>query len=218
MPGYKPTGKPACQLLFLEALAQHWPVPVTTVPPMTDPPETMQSPKSDFSMECILQEITAVGRRLEDMGTKISDLAAESMSIHNDIASFQNRVTIIDHRLSLVEDKLNSSCNSDHVPQGQNHGPRGDRDPRDNVCFFGIPERAEAAARSHGPHRYTDRELRMAPDFSRDTKERQREFLKLSPQCRQLDMKFGLFEPASMMVTKGGKSKDFLDPITPIPR
>ncbi|KAJ1119687.1 hypothetical protein NDU88_007872 [Pleurodeles waltl] len=99
MPRDKPPGKPAYQLLFSEVLAQQWPVPVMTVPPMTDPPETVQSPKSDISMERIQQEIILVGRRLKSMDTKISDLVAESRSIHNDIASFQDRVTNINHVL-----------------------------------------------------------------------------------------------------------------------
>ncbi|KAJ1184459.1 hypothetical protein NDU88_001265 [Pleurodeles waltl] len=96
-------------------------------------------------MERILQEITVVGRRLEDMGTKILDLAAESRSIHNDIASFQERVTNIDHRLSLVEDKLNSSPNSDHELQylRDKITDLEDLGHRDNVRFFGILEWAE---------------------------------------------------------------------------
>ncbi|KAJ1082671.1 hypothetical protein NDU88_002836 [Pleurodeles waltl] len=111
MPGDKPTGKPAHQIL--EALAQQRPVPVMMVPPMTDPPETVKSPKSDISMEHILK-ITEVGRRLEGMDTKISVLAAESKSIRNDIASFQDTVMNIDHRLFIVEDKLNSSPHNVH--------------------------------------------------------------------------------------------------------
>ncbi|KAJ1104947.1 hypothetical protein NDU88_002355 [Pleurodeles waltl] len=117
MPGDKPSGNPACQLLFLEALAQLRPVPVMMMPLMTDPPETMKTPNSDISMECILQEITPFGRRLEGMDTKIPDLAAEFRSIHNDIASFQDRVTNNNYHLSLVEDKLNFSPNRDHKLQ-----------------------------------------------------------------------------------------------------
>ncbi|KAJ1164813.1 hypothetical protein NDU88_005247 [Pleurodeles waltl] len=67
------------------------------------------------------------------------------------------------------------------------------------------------AARTHVSYRYEDRELRMAPDFSRDINEKQRAFLALRPQLLQLDIKFGLFKPAQMIITKDGKSKDFLD-------
>ncbi|KAJ1138689.1 hypothetical protein NDU88_005070 [Pleurodeles waltl] len=115
------------------------------VPPMNDPPETVQPPKSNIPMECILQEITAFGRRLEGMDTKISDLAAESRSICNDIASFQDRVTSTDHRLSLVEDKLFFSPNSDHKLQYLRDKITNLEDwgRRDNVPFFGIAERVE---------------------------------------------------------------------------
>ncbi|KAJ1129461.1 hypothetical protein NDU88_007830 [Pleurodeles waltl] len=105
----------------------------------------MQTPKSDISMERILQEITVVGRRLEGMDTKISDLAAECRSIRNDIASFQDRVMNIDHRLSVVEDKLNPSPNRDHelLYLRNKITDLEDWGRRDNVCFFGIPERSQ---------------------------------------------------------------------------
>ncbi|KAJ1113532.1 hypothetical protein NDU88_001774 [Pleurodeles waltl] len=49
---------------------------------------------SDTAMERILQEISAVGHRLEAMDSKIPDLSANSKSIRVDIASFQARSRI----------------------------------------------------------------------------------------------------------------------------
>ncbi|KAJ1143766.1 hypothetical protein NDU88_010071 [Pleurodeles waltl] len=67
------------------------------------------------------------------------------------------------------------------------------------------------AARAHGPYDFEDWELQSAPDFSRDTNDKQRECLALQPQLRQMNIKFGLFEPARMWITKDGKYKDFYD-------
>ncbi|KAJ1109590.1 hypothetical protein NDU88_006950 [Pleurodeles waltl] len=116
-----------------------------TVPPMTNPPETVQSLTSDIFMERILQEITAVGRRLEGKDTKISDLTAESRSIRNDIASFQGRMTNIDHSLSIDEEKLNFSPYTDHELQylRDKITDLEDWGHRNNVGFFGIPERVK---------------------------------------------------------------------------
>ncbi|KAJ1138187.1 hypothetical protein NDU88_004578 [Pleurodeles waltl] len=43
--------------------------------------------------------------------------------------------------------------------------------------------------------------------------ERRKAFLALRPSLRQLEVKFGLFEPARMWITKNNVSKDFYDPI-----
>ncbi|KAJ1107513.1 hypothetical protein NDU88_004903 [Pleurodeles waltl] len=67
------------------------------------------------------------------------------------------------------------------------------------------------AARTHGPFRLDDLEVRLTADFSKETSERRRVFLDLPPSLRQLDMKYGLFETARMWITKNGVSKDFYD-------
>ncbi|KAJ1145957.1 hypothetical protein NDU88_012240 [Pleurodeles waltl] len=55
-------------------------------------------------------------------------------------------------------------------------------------------------------------EIRMTADFSKETSERRRAFLALQPHLRQLEVKYRLFEPARMWITKNGVSKDFYDP------
>ncbi|KAJ1172768.1 hypothetical protein NDU88_004610 [Pleurodeles waltl] len=64
----------------------------------------------------------------------------------------------------------------------------------------------------HSPFQTTDYEVRITADFSKETNDRQKAFLTLRPRLRQLDVKFGLFDPAQMWITKNGVSRDFYDP------
>ncbi|KAJ1164149.1 hypothetical protein NDU88_004594 [Pleurodeles waltl] len=68
------------------------------------------------------------------------------------------------------------------------------------------------ATPAHGPYDFEGRELWIAPGFSQDTNDKRRGFLALRTQLQQMDIKFGLFEPASMWITKNGTSKHFYDP------
>ncbi|KAJ1214598.1 hypothetical protein NDU88_002216 [Pleurodeles waltl] len=58
-----------------------------------------------------------------------------------------------------------------------------------------------------GLFRINDLQIRMMADFSKETSERRKTFLAL----RQLEIKFGLFKPARMWITKNNVSKDFYD-------
>ncbi|KAJ1191516.1 hypothetical protein NDU88_000832 [Pleurodeles waltl] len=62
------------------------------------------------------------------------------------------------------------------------------------------------AAGSQGPFQANGYELRTAADFSKETNERHKAFLSLRPHLRQLELKYGLFEPARMWVTKNTDS------------
>ncbi|KAJ1085909.1 hypothetical protein NDU88_006033 [Pleurodeles waltl] len=98
-----------------------------------------------LAMERILQEIAAVGHHLEVMDSKIMDLATAFHSIWSDIASFNNKVTNLDHRLTEVEGQLAVLSERDSELQVL-HAKRTDledRSRRDNVRFFGIPERQD---------------------------------------------------------------------------
>ncbi|KAJ1148472.1 hypothetical protein NDU88_001307 [Pleurodeles waltl] len=55
-------------------------------------------------------------------------------------------------------------------------------------------------------------EIRISADFSKETADRRRAFLSLRAQLRRLDVKFGLFEPARMWITKNGESQNFYNP------
>ncbi|KAJ1155413.1 hypothetical protein NDU88_008143 [Pleurodeles waltl] len=67
-------------------------------------------------------------------------------------------------------------------------------------------------AQTHGPFRVDKYEVRISAAYSKDTNERRKAFLALRPRLRQLEMKYGLFDPARMWVTKNGVSKDFYNP------
>ncbi|KAJ1150612.1 hypothetical protein NDU88_003402 [Pleurodeles waltl] len=68
------------------------------------------------------------------------------------------------------------------------------------------------AARMQGPFRSGTLEIRLLADFSKETAERRKAFLSLPTCLRHLDMKFCLFEPARMWITKNGESRNFYDP------
>ncbi|KAJ1084349.1 hypothetical protein NDU88_004500 [Pleurodeles waltl] len=67
-------------------------------------------------------------------------------------------------------------------------------------------------ARTQGPLQLDILEIRLSADFSRETAEHRRAFLSLRPRLRHLNVKFGLFEPARMWITKNGESRTFYDP------
>ncbi|KAJ1200533.1 hypothetical protein NDU88_004356 [Pleurodeles waltl] len=68
------------------------------------------------------------------------------------------------------------------------------------------------AARMHGPFRLGTLDIRLSADFSKEIAERRKAFLALRTRLRHLDVKFGLFEPARMTITKNGESQNFYDP------
>ncbi|KAJ1193761.1 hypothetical protein NDU88_003057 [Pleurodeles waltl] len=145
MPNGKSSGKHSRQLLFSEAIAQLKMMAALAAPPC--PTASPADPGTIVATDRILQEITAVGRRLEAMALKISDLSVASTSIRADIASFRETVTDLDQRLTIVED---------HVTVLQDQDAEllllrakvidlEDRSHRDNVRFFGIPEHKESS-------------------------------------------------------------------------
>ncbi|KAJ1106547.1 hypothetical protein NDU88_003948 [Pleurodeles waltl] len=67
-------------------------------------------------------------------------------------------------------------------------------------------------ARTQGPLRSGNLEIRISADFSKETAERRKAFLSFRTQLRRLDVKFGLFEQAMMWITKNGESLNFYDP------
>ncbi|KAJ1088645.1 hypothetical protein NDU88_001801 [Pleurodeles waltl] len=86
----KISGKPAHQLLFSEALRHQ------KYPPEEDPilpPRTnMTDGTQGASMDRILQEISAVGRKLEGMDNAMVALTAETRSMRLEIEGFQSQI------------------------------------------------------------------------------------------------------------------------------
>ncbi|KAJ1184243.1 hypothetical protein NDU88_001051 [Pleurodeles waltl] len=184
----KQAGKPSQQLLFSEAL-RHQRVPPPEEHPLI-PPSSMAEPTQGATMDRILQEISVVGRKLEGMDSAMASLTAETKSMRLDIAGFQV------HRLG---------------PKQRDDANR----PRPIIaCLLRHVQTRQLlqAARVHGPFRLDDLEVRLTANFSKETSEPRRAFLTLRPRLHQLDVKYGLFEPARMLITKNGVSRDFYDP------
>ncbi|KAJ1099682.1 hypothetical protein NDU88_004781 [Pleurodeles waltl] len=158
------------------------------------------------TMERILQEITAVSRRIEGMDASISSLTLETKSIRTDIASFHSRLTSLSFDPPLEFQRAHRVCLK---------RPDGASRPRPiTVCLLRHTQTRQLlqVARTHGPFRVDKYEVRITVDYSKDTNERRKAFLALRPRLRQLEMKYGLFDPARMWVTKNGVSKDFYNP------
>ncbi|KAJ1139541.1 hypothetical protein NDU88_005911 [Pleurodeles waltl] len=73
----------------------------------------MSDSAQESTMDRILQEISAVGQRLEGMDNAMAPLTAETKSIRLDIAGFQSRVMGLDQQVSLVEAHAASSRDRD---------------------------------------------------------------------------------------------------------
>ncbi|KAJ1139156.1 hypothetical protein NDU88_005533 [Pleurodeles waltl] len=276
MPRGKTAGKapckPARQLLFSEALRQQkYPAPAASPPPSHD---TMSDNTQGASMDRILQEISAVGRKLEGMDIAMSALTAETRSMRLEIAGFQSQISGLDHRVAAVESQVVSQTDRDQelLYLRSKLTDLEDRSRRNNIRFLGFPEGIEGTdilcylrdtlpkladvtfdpplefqrahrlglkrqngqdrprpiiacflrhgqvrqllqmSRRQGPLRLGPLEIRLSADFSKETADRRRAFLSFRPRLCHLDVKFGLFEPARMWITKNGESRTFYDP------
>ncbi|KAJ1129860.1 hypothetical protein NDU88_008222 [Pleurodeles waltl] len=108
----KPPGNPARQLLFSEALRQQ------KHPLLKDPKDSqphshtttgnMEESSQGASMDRILQEISAVGRKLEGMDCAKTTLTAETRSMRLEIAGFQSQISGLDQRVATVETQVAS--------------------------------------------------------------------------------------------------------------
>ncbi|KAJ1139830.1 hypothetical protein NDU88_006194 [Pleurodeles waltl] len=217
MPGGRTTskqsGKPSRQLLFSEAL-RHQRVPPTEEHPLI-PPSSMAEPTQGATMDLILQEISAVGRKLEGMDSTMASLTVETKSMRLDIAGFQSQVTGLNQQLTGITFDPPLAFQRVHR-LGPKRRDDANRPRPITACLLRHVQTCQLlqAARAHGPYRLDDLEARLTADFSKETSKRSRAFLALRPRLRQLDVKYGLFEPARMWITKNGVSRDFYDPKT----
>ncbi|KAJ1198355.1 hypothetical protein NDU88_002196 [Pleurodeles waltl] len=273
MPGirtaHRQPGKPSRQLLFSEALGHQRDPPAKEHP--FPPPSGMADTVQGATMDRILQEISAVGRKLEGMDSAMASLRAETKSMRLEIIGFQSQVTGLDQRVTLVKTHIASWADRDQelLYLRSKLIDLEVRGRRNNVSFHGFPESIEGTdiqsylgetlpkltgitfdpllefQRVHtlGPKRREvanrprpiiacllrhlqtcqllqrpcpfwsdDLEVRLTADFSKETNDCRRTFLALRTRLRQLDVKYGLFEPARMWITKNGESRDFYDP------
>ncbi|KAJ1197637.1 hypothetical protein NDU88_001493 [Pleurodeles waltl] len=139
----KAPGKPACQLLFSEALRQQKHSRV--VDPLTSRHTNMTEDTESASMDRILQEISAVGRKLEGMDNAMVALATETRSMRLEIAGFQLQISGLDQRVTTVEAQAASWANKDQelLHLCSRLTDLEDRSSRNNIRLLGIPEGTE---------------------------------------------------------------------------
>ncbi|KAJ1181923.1 hypothetical protein NDU88_007122 [Pleurodeles waltl] len=143
----KSSGKPAHQLLFSEALHQQ------KHPPAEDPPHhphinsNMAEDTQGASMDRILQEISAVWLKLEDMDSAMVALTAETRSICLEIAGFQSQISGLDQRVTTVETQVASWTDRDQelLHLRSKLTDLEDRSRRNNIRILGFPEGIEGA-------------------------------------------------------------------------
>ncbi|KAJ1211039.1 hypothetical protein NDU88_006401 [Pleurodeles waltl] len=98
-------------------------------------------------MDHILQEISAVGRRLEGMDSMMTSLTEDTKSMRLEIAGFQSRVTTLEQRVTTVETQatLTSDRDQELLYLCSKVLDLEDRSLRDNVRFLGFREEIEGA-------------------------------------------------------------------------
>ncbi|KAJ1127670.1 hypothetical protein NDU88_006065 [Pleurodeles waltl] len=149
MPGgrssHKNAGKPTRHLLFSEALLQAKGVPPPTATQPSATHQEMTDLAQEPTMDRILQEISAVGRRLERMDSAMVSMAAETKSIRTEIASFQTCILGLEQRVSKAEAHASSFQDRDQelLFLRSKLTDLEDRSRRDNVRFMGFPENIE---------------------------------------------------------------------------
>ncbi|KAJ1156277.1 hypothetical protein NDU88_009001 [Pleurodeles waltl] len=99
------------------------------------------------SMDRLLQEISAVGRKLEGMGNAKVALTAETRSMHLEIAGFQSQISGLDHRVTTVETQVASWTDRDQelLHLRSKLTDLVDRSRRNNIRLLGFPEGIEGA-------------------------------------------------------------------------
>ncbi|KAJ1192315.1 hypothetical protein NDU88_001626 [Pleurodeles waltl] len=72
------------------------------------------------------------------------------------------------------------------------------------ACFLRHEQGCQTmlAGKSQGSYSLEGHEIRVAADFSRPTNEKRKAFLALRPQLRNLEIKYGLFEPARLAMAR----------------
>ncbi|KAJ1104247.1 hypothetical protein NDU88_001659 [Pleurodeles waltl] len=98
-------------------------------------------------MDRILQEISAVGRKLEGMDSAMASLLAETKFMRLDIAGFQTQVTGLEQRVATAETRIASWGYRDQelLYLCSKLIDLEDSSRRDNIRFLGFPENVEGA-------------------------------------------------------------------------
>ncbi|KAJ1151091.1 hypothetical protein NDU88_003878 [Pleurodeles waltl] len=114
---------------------------------MTHQPSDMADAPQGATIDYILQEISAVGHRLEGMDSRMISLTEETKSMRLDIAGFQSRVATLEQQVTVVETQATLTADRDQelLYLRRKVIDLEDRSRRDNVRFLGFPEEIEGA-------------------------------------------------------------------------
>ncbi|KAJ1219205.1 hypothetical protein NDU88_006776 [Pleurodeles waltl] len=143
MPGGRTSGKHSGKLT--RQLIHSRTLPYASEVHPTTPPSNMTDQTQGAIMDRILQEIAAVGPRLEGMDNTMALLTAETKFMHVDIAGFQSQVMGLEQRMATVETHITSSQDRDQELKYlcSKLTDLEDRSRRNNFCFLGFPENVE---------------------------------------------------------------------------
>ncbi|KAJ1187996.1 hypothetical protein NDU88_004761 [Pleurodeles waltl] len=96
-------------------------------------------------MDRILQEISAVGHKLEGMDNAMTALITETRSMRLEIAGFQSQISGLDHRVATVESQvvLQTDRDQELLHLRSKLTDLEDRSLRNNFRFLGFPEGIE---------------------------------------------------------------------------
>ncbi|KAJ1214960.1 hypothetical protein NDU88_002570 [Pleurodeles waltl] len=151
----KSLGKPARQLLFSEDLRQQKHPPAEDPPPHPHINSNMAEDTQGVSMDRVLQEISAVGSKLEGMDSAVLVLTAETRSMRLEIAGFQSQISGLDQRVTTVETQVASWTDRDQelLHRRSKLTDLEDRSRRNNIRLLEFPEGIEDSltSRTHSP-------------------------------------------------------------------
>ncbi|KAJ1143437.1 hypothetical protein NDU88_009746 [Pleurodeles waltl] len=140
----KATGKPARQLLFSEALCQQKHSSAEDPPPL--PCTNMADDTQGATMDRILQEISAVSRKLEGMDNAMVALMAGTRSMRLDIAGFQSQISGLDQRVATEGTQVAwTDRDLELLHLRSKLTDLEDRSRRNNVHLLAFPEGVEGA-------------------------------------------------------------------------
>ncbi|KAJ1089942.1 hypothetical protein NDU88_003082 [Pleurodeles waltl] len=186
------------------------------------PPEKRQRPRRVRSGEGRAGESERINQELLYLRSKLTDLEDRSRRNNIRFLGFPEGIEGTDI-LSYLRDTLPKLADITFDPPlefqrahrlGLKRQNGKDRPRPIIACFFrhGQVRQLLQLSRRQGPLWLGPLEIRLSADFSKETADRRRAFLSLRPRLRHLDVKFGLFEPARMWITKNGESRTFYDP------
>ncbi|KAJ1130702.1 hypothetical protein NDU88_009052 [Pleurodeles waltl] len=116
------------------------------VPPaeqhLLPPLSNMADAKQSATMDRILQEVLAVGRKLEGMDSAMASLMAETKSMRLDIAGFQSQVTRLDQTTktsyaAFSETRINSKPEKHDLTPDAKAGAQVPAQHIHKLCFIG---------------------------------------------------------------------------------